>query len=145
MRWALIVLAAACAPAKARPGPPDAKPAPSFARDIAPVLEHDCAHEKRCHGAEPTDDVDMDLRPSAAYAQLVGKAAEQRDGAMRVKPFDADGSFIIDKLTGRLSGHDGKQMPIDPVTGNHVEPSPLPLGFVDDLLIPWIAAGAKNN
>src|SRR5262249_1889831 len=144
MRW-LIVLLAACAPAKAKPGPPDAKPGPSFAKDIAPVLEHECAPEKRCHGSEPTDDVDMGLRPNAAYAQLVGKAAEQRDGALRVKPFDPDGSFIVDKLTGRLSGHDGKRMPIDPVSGQSLDPSPLPLGFVDDLLVPWIAAGARNN
>jgi Raf kinase inhibitor-like YbhB/YbcL family protein len=28
------------------------------------------------------------------------------------------------RATGRLAGHDGKQMPIDPVTGNSVDPSP---------------------
>jgi hypothetical protein len=143
----LALLLAACATkvAKPPPGPPDAPPGPSFARDIAPVLEKNCAHEKGCHGAQPADDVDMDLRPAAAYRELVGKDAEQRQGALRVKPFDPDGSFVVDKLTGRLSGHDGKRMPIDPDTGIAVEPSPLPPGFVESTLVPWIAAGARDN
>ena len=145
MRAALLVLLAACTAPKARPGPPDANPGPSFARDIVPVLEHECARQKGCHGDKPAEDVDMDLRPNAAYAALVGVTAEQREGALRVKPFDPDGSFIVDKLTGRLQGHDGKQMPIDPVTGSSVDPSPLPPGFVDQILVPWIAAGARRN
>ncbi len=139
------MLLGACTAAKARPGPPDASPGPSFARDVEPVLEHECARQKGCHGDKPAEDVDMDLRPNAAHAALVGTAAEQRDGALRVKPFDPDGSFMVDKLTGRLQGHDGKRMPIDPVSGSSVDPSPLPPGFVDDILVPWIAAGAKNN
>jgi len=145
MRCALVFALVACTAPKARPGPPDAPPGPSFARDVEPILDHECAHQKGCHGAEPADDVDMDLRPVAAYRELVGKGAEQREGALRVKPFDPDGSFVVDKLTGRLAGHDGKRMPIDRETGVSVDPSPLPPGFVDQILVPWIAAGAKDN
>jgi hypothetical protein len=143
----LALLLAACVtkPAKRPPGPPDAPAAPSFARDVEPVLERTCAKEKRCHGADPAEDVDMDLRQPAAYRALVGKNAEQRDGALRIKAFDPDGSFVVDKLTGRLSGHDGKRMPIDPISGNPQEPSPLPPGFVENTLVPWIATGARNN
>jgi hypothetical protein len=151
MRCSLaLIVAAGCVgcvskATRSSAGPPDAAPGPSFARDIAPLLEHDCAREKRCHGAEPADDVDMDLRRAGAYRELVGKAAEQRQGALRVKPFDPDGSFLVDKLTGRLQGHDGKRMPLDPATGATIDPSPLPAGFVDGVLVPWIAAGAENN
>jgi hypothetical protein len=49
------------------------------------------------------------------------------------------------KLTCRLAGHDGKRMPIDPDTGVTVEPSPVPAGFILQVLVPWIAAGAKDN
>jgi hypothetical protein len=150
MRRVVALMIAACAgcvtkAAKPAAGPPDASSGASFARDIAPVLERSCAREKRCHGAEPADDVDMDLRQGMAYRELVGKTAEQRRGALRVKAFEPDASFLVDKLTGRLYGHDGKRMPLDPVTGASLDPSPLPPGFVDDVLVPWIAAGAENN
>jgi len=36
-------------------------------------------------------------------------------------------------------------MPLDPDTGVPIVPSPLPSGFIDGVLRPWIAAGAANN
>ena len=38
-----------------------------------------------------------------------------------------------------------KTMPIDADTGAPVEPSPLPLEFIADVLSPWILAGASEN
>jgi hypothetical protein len=60
-------------------------------------------------------------------------------------PGDAQASFLLDKLTGRLGPvQEGKRMPIDAETGAPVVPSPLPSDFMDGLE-QWIAAGAPNN
>src|SRR5690242_17765724 len=81
---------------------PVAVAAPSFRGDLAPVLDRMCARARGCHGADPTHSVDLDLRPPAAYAQLVGIAAEARKGAVRVMPGAPNASFLVDKLTGKL-------------------------------------------
>lgn len=119
--------------------------APSFRRDIAPVLEKHCTN-KDCHGAEPALDVSMDLRPVAAYRQLVDVPAEMgTTKLLRVKPRDPDNSMLVHKLTGRLGHREGKRMPIDGDTGESLVPSPLPDDFVRAMVVPWIAAGAPNN
>jgi hypothetical protein len=123
-----------------------APPVPSFRAEIVPVLQKHCASAEGCHGAKPTDSVSLDLRAAAAYGQLVGRQAEM--GAtpiLRVKPHDPAGSLLVHKLTGNLAPKEGKAMPIDPDTGASVEPSPLPAGFVDRVVVPWIEAGAPNN
>jgi hypothetical protein len=144
MKAAALLLLAACTTSAATRAP-DADRQPSFSRDVAPVLEKHCAASKGCHGANPTEHADLDLRLASAYAQLVGHAADMRPGAVRVIAGDPDHSFVVDKLLDRLSGHDGKRMPIDPDTGAPMDPSPLPADYVDHVLIPWIAAGAPNN
>lgn len=119
---------------------------PSFRGDIAPVLVLHCSSADGCHGNKPSPSVDLDLRDSSAYGQLVGKPSEARRGAQRVKPGDPESSFLVDKLTGRLgSAQEGKRMPIDAETGAPIVPSPLPADFVENVLEPWIAAGAPNN
>jgi hypothetical protein len=130
----LLIVAAACT----RPAP-----APSFHRDVLTVMVKQCASAEGCHGDKPTDSVSLDLRPDAAYAQLVGVKAEAREGWLRVAPGNPDASFLLDKLTGRLGAGEGKPMPIDPETGAPLEPSPLPPRYVDGVLVPWIRAGAK--
>jgi hypothetical protein len=125
---------------------PTAKPAaPSFAHDIAPVLEHMCARAEGCHGAKPTDSVDLDLRAAAAYRQLVEVPAQARKGASRVKRGDPAASFLLDKLTGHLGPREGKPMPIDANTGVPLDPSPIPSDYIERILTPWIAAGAPDS
>jgi hypothetical protein len=147
MNRAFVVLLIGCSSsAPKRPPRPDARPpGPSFKDDVEPVLAKTCAGTKRCHGDDPVDDVTLDLRPTAAYGQLVNKAAEMRKGGIRVVPRDPANSFVVDKLTGRLGPHEGKGMPLDPDTGNTADPDPLPPGFVDNVLIPWIQVGAWND
>jgi hypothetical protein len=118
---------------------------PSFARDVAPVLESTCAQADDCHGKVPAEAIDMDLRPTASYGALVGTPAQARRGTLRVAPGDVRGSFLVAKLIGRLKAGEGKPMPLDPLTGGPARPNPLPPDFVEQVLTPWIAAGAPNN
>lgn len=123
----------------------DAAAVPSFARDIAPVLEKHCTG-KECHGEEPPVDVTLDLRPAAAYHQLVRVPAEMGEAhLLRVNPGNPDDSMLVHKLTGRLGFKEGKRMPIDDQTGEPILPSPLPPDFVDGAILPWIRAGAPDN
>jgi hypothetical protein len=142
------ILMAGCTQSHNPPAPrPDASPpGPSFSRDIVPVLDKQCAAAKGCHGDQPTDSVTLDLRPMVAYRQLVNQPAEMgKARLMRVLPGDPQASMLVHKLTGRVGPKEGKTMPIDPDTGAPVEPSPLPPNFIDGALIPWIAAGAREN
>lgn len=134
----MFLLAAGCSPA---PQPAAGAP-PSFARDIAPVLEARCARRGGCHGEDPTPAVDLDLRRTAAYRQLVAVPAETgRLAILRVEPGHPATSLLVHKLTGRS----GKSMPLDPETGEPATPSPVSLEWIERFLVPWIAAGAPAN
>jgi hypothetical protein len=135
----LLLLLAAC-----KQQPP-AAPVPSFKRDIAPVLHVGCATNRGCHGADPNEWIDLDLRPDRAHAQLVGRSAYERNNALRVKPGSPEESFLIAKLTGSLKQREGKAMPLDPATGQPMQPNPLAGDFIEKVLRPWIAAGAPDN
>jgi hypothetical protein len=89
--------------------------------------------------------VSLDLRPDAAYAELVGAPAEARRGWLRVSPGQPDASFLLDKLRGTLGAGEGKPMPIDATTGAPPVESPLPQGYLERVLVPWIRAGAPND
>src|SRR5260221_2720624 len=117
---------------------------PSFRRDILPVLKRHCSEAKGCHGDEPTDSVELDLRPLRAFEELVDVPAKGRPTSWRVRSGHPSESFLLDKLTGKLKHGEGKAMPLDKDTGVAIEPSPLPRGFVDGVLRPWIVAGAPN-
>jgi hypothetical protein len=146
MVWLAVALGAAGCARHTEPPKPAPAAAPSFRGEIAPVLERMCARAAGCHGDQPTDSVDLDLRQAASYRQLVGVAAQaRRGGALRVKPGDPAASFLVDKLTGKLGAREGKPMPIDAVTGAPLEPSPIGADYLDGVLKPWIAAGAPNN
>ena len=150
---AMAVCAGGC-PARSSPPtpapPPDlaraARPTPSFAGVIYPYLQRTCAQAPDCHGDRPNMHIDLDMRSAAsAYAALVDVPSEQRRGAKRIKPFDPDASFIIAKLTGKLGDREGKAMPVDPETGAPLRPIPFDPSFVEDVMRPWIAAGAPRN
>lgn len=129
------------APAAAASG----APVMSFKAVIAPYFESRCASDKGCHGARPAWLVDLDLRKGAAYSQLVNVGAEERSGAKRIAPGDPAGSFVLDKMLGKLHHREGKAMPVDPQTSAPVRPIPSDPDFIDNALIPWIRAGAPNN
>ena len=73
------------------------------------------------------------------------KRAEARADSFLVHAGHPEQSFLVDKLTGELRAREGKQMPIDVTTGAPLVPSPLPAGFLERMLRPWIAAGALDN
>jgi hypothetical protein len=135
------VAATSAAPVVAAP----AKPAPSFKAAIVPYFEHTCAEARGCHGAQPTQSVDLDLRGPGAWAQIVNHASEERYKAVRVKPGDPSASYLVAKLSGALGPREGKTMPIDPITGAPMLPVPVDPDFLRNVLEPWIAAGAPNN
>ena len=129
----------------AAPKPAPAPTVPSFRTSVLPHMQKHCAEAEGCHGPKPTDSVDLDLRPAAAYEQLVNHAAQARKGALRIKSGDVAGRFLVDKLTGGLRKREGKTMPIDADTGAPIEPVPTDPAFVEQVLKPWIVAGAPNN
>jgi hypothetical protein len=91
-----------------------------------------------CHGA--TRAGNLDLRPGAAYASLVGvapdNAAARGRGSLRVKPSDVAASFLSAKLHGTLAPDEGSVMPLvgDPLSAKE-------LALIDA----WIAAGASET
>ncbi|RME63487.1 MAG: hypothetical protein D6782_10155 [Alphaproteobacteria bacterium] len=109
------------------------EPAPSFARDIVPLLKQRCAS---CHltGDEPGG---MALNPKAAYRSLVG-AASQQSPLVRVAPGRVQDSYLMAKLTNRQAE-----------AGGYGDPMPLdgwPLADADiEMVRRWIAAGAPDN
>lgn len=118
---------------------------PSFRADVVPVLQANCAGAHGCHGDEPTDQVELDLRADNAYLDLVGRPAKRRPGALRVKPGDPNASFLVDKLLAHLGEGEGKAMPLEARTGETIAMTPPAREFVDTVLRPWIAAGAPQD
>ena len=81
----------------------------TFHKDVLPVLQQHCTSARGCHGDDPTDSVMLDLRPVAAYRELVGKTAQARKTALRVQRGAPESSFLVDKLTGSLGAGEGKR------------------------------------
>ncbi|MEO7093805.1 MAG: hypothetical protein ABI175_11180 [Polyangiales bacterium] len=121
-----------------------ARPPPSFRRDVVPFLAKHCA-QARCHGDEQDESADLDLRAGAAYRQLVGAGSPGRSGALRVVAGHPEKSFLVDKLTGKLARYEGERMPIDPDTKKALPETEEQRTFVEQVLVPWIAAGAKDD
>jgi hypothetical protein len=91
-----------------------------------------------CHGS--TRAGNLDLRPGAAYASLVGvapdNAAARAKGLLRVKAGDVAGSFLSAKVHGTLAVDEGSPMPLsgNPLTEKEIA-----------LIDAWIAAGAPET
>jgi hypothetical protein len=91
-----------------------------------------------CHGAGRAGM--LDLRPGAAYANLVGvepdNAAAREKGWLRVTAADVGRSFLSVKIRGTVGPDEGSRMPLtgDPLTVTELE-----------LIDAWIAAGAPPN
>ena len=101
--------------------------APTWTADIVPLM-------RRCTGyCHPGSYAPMSLDNNDGYDNLVNAPSVQcADSRMRVVPGDAEGSYLMNKLTGRdLCG--GRQMP----------PSSTPLTAAElDLFRRWINGGA---
>jgi hypothetical protein len=96
-----------------------------FSRDVKPLFRN-CSGEV-CH----TDT----WGSGDPYPFLVGvKATECCDGRLRVAPHDPQGSYVIEKLTGRSMCR-GSQMPL----GSHFDDAEI--RTISD----WICLGAPND
>lgn len=107
--------------------------APSFKRDIAPVLEERCAG---CHltGEESGK---LALSTDAAFKSLVGQSSIESP-LLRVKAGDPEVSYLVRKLEGTqlAAGGKGAMMPLG---GPPIDPAFL------IALRQWIASGASDN
>ena len=107
--------------------------APSFKRDIAPLLEERCAG---CHltGEESGK---LALNMDAAFKTLVGQPSIESP-LLRVKPGDPEASYLVKKLEGTqlLAGGKGARMPLG---GPPIDPAFL------SAVRQWIASGASDN
>jgi hypothetical protein len=136
-----VALISACCGSRS---PVPERTAPSFDHDIAPVLAERCATAPGCHGADPTPAVDLDLRPAAAYRELVGVPAESGPvPILLVMPGDPDRSLLLLKVTGALGPGQGKRMPMDPRT--HEPADVLSDHWIGNILVRWIEAGAPRD
>lgn len=158
MRRALVVAACALVACSRRDAPMQAQaaplssasaapssPGPSWSRDVLPHLTKTCAGADGCHGDVPSDSVTLDLRETSAYRELVSRPSEVRKGAVLVMPGAPEKSFVVDKLTGKLGAKEGKAMPLDDVTGAPKAQTPEDVAFIENVLVPWIRAGAKER
>ena len=91
-----------------------------------------------CHGSARAGN--LDLRPGAAYENLVGVApdntAARAMGLLRVRAGDVAGSFLSAKLHGTLAPDEGGRMPLNDDALGDKE-----IGLLDA----WIAAGASET
>jgi mono/diheme cytochrome c family protein len=121
------IAAGICAPSLAK------NPAPSFSRDVVPVLRQRCV---ACHmtGTEPGK---MSLVPAKAYSTLVETKAVQAD-MPRVSPKAPARSYLLHKLQGTHITADGHGTRMPPNS------TPLPPETIETIRL-WVEAGAPNN
>ena len=144
MRRAALVLALAAAAAgcsdlgvrTAVDRIPVAIAAPSFARDVAPLLEETCASSGACHGgAHPARA--LDLATARSYASLVNAPSVFSPALRRVRPGFPDSSFAFRVLSDDPAYRLGYyRMPLT----RTALPSP-----VIETIRNWIQQGAQNN
>jgi hypothetical protein len=77
----------------------------------------------------------MDLRDGNSFTSLVNVASLEQPSLMRVKPGDADNSYIVHKLEG-TPGITGARMPFG---GPFLDQATI------DQVRSWITSGAQNN
>lgn len=118
---------------------------PSFRRDVVPYFVRNCAQSNECHGDKLPGAADLDLSPEGAYRTLIGKETPARAWAIRVVPYAPEKSFLVDKMTGKLGRFEGHRMPIDEYSKEVLPYDDETRAFVERVLVPWIAAGAKDD
>jgi hypothetical protein len=109
---------------------------PSWRLHIAPILGETCATSGACHsGANAA--LGLNLEPSQSYANVVNVASQANPAFLRVKPGDADSSFlylVTSLVPAERQGY--YRMPLTEY------PLPDP---VRQTIRNWINTGAPNN
>jgi hypothetical protein len=108
---------------------------PSFERDVQPIFTERCSIGG-CHSLA-TRQVGLVLAPGRAYDALVDQPATLREGAVRVRPFRSDESWLINMVGPDASRRVGiPRMPLasTPLTPNQIA-----------TLVNWIDQGARRE
>ena len=110
-----FILACACAGALSWAGTALARASQEkpidFATQIQPIFDRSCA-TSFCHaGTRPQQG--MSLEAGKSYDNIVNVTSNEAASAMRIKPFDAENSYLYRKLEGEQAdlGGSGSQMP----------------------------------
>ena len=107
-------------------------PAPSYSRDVAPILQRECA---KCHGAK-AQKARLDLEGPGAYGSLVNVPSTEEKEILRVKPGDPEASYLWLKLEHRTSK--GSGMPKGWFFAGHLNEKDMAV------IKRWILEGAKE-
>lgn len=102
----------------------------TLAGNVQPILTATCASSDACHA----DNRAPDLLPGRTWAATFDVAAIQDPAKVFVAPFDATGSYLLDKILGIQSS--GARMPLGA--------TPLDAAQTDAVRN-WILEGAANN
>jgi hypothetical protein len=116
-----------------QPSSPPTSQTVSFQTNVQPIFTANCA-TSGCH-INPGAQQGLDLSTGNAYANIVNVQSRENPSYYRVKPSNADSSYLYLKITG-ASGITGVRMP-------YLRPQ---LSQTDMQTIQsWINQGAKNN
>jgi hypothetical protein len=108
---------------------------PSFSANVVPILEKRCS-VGGCHSFA-TRQAALVLTPDAAYDALVGVPAALRPSAVRVRPSDPSGSWLVAMIGADDAARQGfSRMPLatQPLTANQIT-----------TIVRWIEQGAQRN
>ena len=102
----------------------------TLAGNVQPIYNANCANSDACHAANRAPD----LLPGRSWAATFDVPSIQNPARDFVAPFDADGSYLLDKILGIASN--GARMPLGatPLSAEQT-----------DLIRSWILEGAANN
>jgi len=102
----------------------------TLAGNVQPILSASCANSDACHA----DNRAPDLLPGRTWDATFEVPAIQDPAKFFVTPFNADGSYLLDKILGIQSS--GGRMPLGaaPLSAEQT-----------DLIRSWILEGAANN
>lgn len=106
----------------------------SFAGDVQPIFTANCTNSS-CHGGA-TPQQGQNLSAGQAYSNIVSVPSKEVPSLFRVKPFNADSSYLYIKVSGG-SG-------IAPGTVKMPKGGSLSLAQIETIKA-WIDQGAKNN
>jgi len=116
--------------------------APSFARDIQPILSQRCA-VAGCHDAS-THFEELDLSAGAGPGSVVGKPSLEGGSLLLVAPGSIKKSFVARKILNRgLKFGNGALMPFG--CPGAPPPSGCPSEGERYSILAWIQSGAPNN
>ena len=102
----------------------------TLAGNVQPLYNANCANSDACHAANRAPD----LLPGRSWAATFEVPAIQNPDKFFVTPFNADASYLLDKILGIQSS--GARMPLGatPLSAEQT-----------DLIRSWILEGAANN